>query len=437
MMHNKYFEGKLTVQLINAKSGKVEQEVESTNFAANHTIRYAKWLQKSVLKSGLSGLGVADTVYAPHLPANCIVLTDSTLAENPSTEWPMQGATIGWASKSTYAGTDIWRGTVATAPIEAGSDHVKWVFDWPTHAANGTIGSVGWVYSPSQYLSATTPEFRIGMTRENVHATPNTWYRFAQATSTLSFGNIGNTVIYVLDAVYAQTTTFNIGAQFNSVRGLAWDGGNSFLWVIGDDAGSNRIIAAYDQSGVLQTGPFTLTSRNYILLAYDGSNLWSLTNTSGPNYTMWSIDPTDGSDVVNSSFTVNSTHLICGLAWDVGRSLLWTRQYDINNYIAAGIQAWDTNGNKKAVELSLGSHYTGNDGVYIDSTGSWNNKLANANANTRCDLDFVNDDVVAIPSVTSVHLCKMDGMATRSLLPAPVVKNNTQTLKVIYQINYI
>lgn len=436
---DKPFEGKLTLQLFNAKNGRLEEQVETNNFAANQAIENAKWQQRNVFKAGLSALGVADTDYQPYHPSNCMVLSDSTLAVSPATEWFMQGKTLGWASKATYAGTDIWRGTVNTTPLQATPTSVKWVFDWPTHAGNGLIGSVGWVNSRSQTLSATNPEFRCSLLRESAHVTAGVWYRFARATSTLFFGNTGNTTVYVLDSIFSQTTTFNVGAQFTAVRGLAWDGTNSFLWIIGDN-GADKVIAAYNSSGVLQTGPFTVTNRVYILLAYDGTNLWSLTNVSGNQYTAWSLNPTNGADVTNFNLTVNVNNLICGLAWDVGRSLLWTRQYSGDGYTVTGLQGWNTSGEKKTVEFALGAHpsYTSNQGVYTENNGSYNNNLTIFNdGTTRCDIDFVDDNRIAVPSGTTVHVCKANSMGTRALLGTPVNKANTQTLKLIYEINYV
>lgn len=428
MKSSKNFIGKVTVQTIDVQSGRIVQEAHTENFAANQTNEYGKWLQKSVIKAGLSSLGVSDPVYAPHTAANCIVLTDAVEAENAATEWYMYGATLGWASKATYAGTDIWRGTVNTTQLLADSTSVRWVFDWPTHAANGNIGSVGWVYSHSQTLSATAPEFRSTMTIRSSNASTGAWTRFAKASPSLAFGNTGNTIVYVLDSVYAQTTTFNVNGQFTAIRGLAWDSTNSFLWIIGDN-GADRILAAYNSSGVLQTGPFTLTNRAYSLLVFDGTNLWSSTLVSGSTYTLWSLNPTDGSDLTNFNITLNTNNTLVGLAWDSNRSVFWTRNSS-GSAIVTGIQAWDSTGNKRSIETALGG--VTNQQAFTESNGSFNNNLR---ANQ--DFDIIDESQFAIPTSTTVHTCQADGLGTRARLSSPITKLNTQTLKVIYQINYV
>lgn len=411
------FEGIVTLQLYNAESNKLEQEICTQNFAANQTIRYNDWQQRSAIKTGLSTIGVTDIDYSPHQAANAIVLTDSNLSEAASTEWYMPGKTIGYGLKSTYAGTDIWRGTASTADLLANSTLTKWVFDWPTNAANGNIASVGWVDYISNTLSPTDPMFRTSSTILASYSTPSGWTRFARADANMSFGSTGGSVVSVLNTSFSQTTTFNVNAQFTAIRGLAWDSANSFLWIIGDN-GAARRIAAYNSSGVLQSGPFTITTRSYICLAHDGTNLWSVTQDSGSNHTGWKINTTDGSDMTNFTFTTNPSSVVCGLAWDSTKNMLWMRYSG-----TTGFQAWDTSGNKKNVEISTSS--------YTPSVGNYNTALSQAN-----DIDMVNDHELAVPNSTTLYHIRLDGMGTRALLPSPVTKNNTQTLRLIYQLNY-
>lgn len=417
--HSKLFSGKIKIEVRDAISGRLQQVQECSNFASNQTNEYGKWLQRNALKAGMSALGIPDVDYSPHQAANAMVLTDSTIAEDATNEWYMSGKTIGYGLKATYAGTDIWRATVATLQLSATDSEVKWVFDWPSHAAVGTIGSVGWVDSQQQGLSDTVPTFRSTMTRMQDYSTNGNWARFAYADNTLSFGNTGNTVISVLNGVFAQTTTFNVSAQFSAVRGLAWDRVNEFLWVIGDNGGSVRRIAAYNSAGVLQTGPFTVTNRNYICLAFDGTDLWSITQDSGSNHTAWKLNVIDGSDMTNFGFATNPSAVVCGLAWDRFKNIFWMRYSG-----TTGVQAWDTSGNKKAVEISTS--------VYTPSAGNYYTNLSSA-----YDLDLISQNEIVFPQATNmVYRCRLDGLGTRALLPTPVTKNNTQTLRLIYQINY-
>ena len=83
-------------------------------------------------------------------PFTNIILTDYEGEENAD-EVCVRGSVIAWANKSTqYAGTDPLRGTINNAESEltdrTQSGYLKYVFDFPTHAANGNINSIWWAY---------------------------------------------------------------------------------------------------------------------------------------------------------------------------------------------------------------------------------------------------------------------------------------------------
>ncbi len=444
----KLFSSTITLQLKDATTGRLLEERVGENFAANQVIRQAKWQQRNQYKTGLSSIGSSDTDYQPHSATDAITLTDSTLTPDSVNEWSMPGKLVGYATKATYAGTDVLRGTPNAAQLDAQPTYTKWVFDWPTNAGNGTINSVGWVanFFNSSATDGSGPCFFSGSTIEQNWSTPQTWKYLARANSNLSFGNLGTTVIYVLNSTFQQNTTFNVSSQFSAVRGIAWDSGNSFLWVIGDN-GAARRIAAYNSSGVLQTGPYTTTTRSYNTLTYDGTKLWSTTQVSNENFTAWSISTSDGSDVSNFNFaTYNNTQTspgnylgynnVAGLCWDPATQRLWVKTtytnvtyYNAGNIApgrAGAMYAFDTSGNKVMVDVSL---------------AAWNPSTA-ANvllwgSSEYTDIDIVDSSQFITGRGTTMYRFRLTGLGTRYKLDSPVVKSNTQTLKVIYQINYV
>lgn len=447
MKHNKPITGKITLETRDAKTGSLCQRITTHNFIANQATLYAQWLQRSYYKAGLSTVGSSDTDYPPHPAHNCLVLTDSTLAENAGTEWQIPGNMIGYATKATYAGTDPFRGTPNISQLDAQNIYTKWVFDWPTTAGNGNINSVCW--GESGYVDSGTsgsgPFFSTVCTNAQQWSTTSGWTYFARASSSQAFGNTGNTVISVLDGNYAQTTTFNVNGQFTSVLGIAWDSGNSFLWVIGDNGGTKR-IAAYNAAGALQTGHFNITNRNYIALAYDGTNLWSVTQDSQANHTAWSINVSTGADVTNFTFTTYKNNFstyssyhnkVCGLAWDATYSRLWVRTaystvgtIDNNGQQTRGaLYSFNTNGVKQTPDISLRA--------YTPSTGTYDLFLWSSHSSSIVrDFDMIDANQFAMPHNSIVYRIRVDCMGSRALLPSTVNKTNTQTLKVIYQIDY-
>ncbi len=441
-----FYTANITLQLRDSITDRIIDEVHSKNFAANQVIRQAKWQQRQQYKTGLSGIGSSDTDYTPHSATQAIALTDSSLTPDPANEWTMPGKLIGYATKSAYAGPDPLRGTPNITTLEANENYSKWVFDWPTNAGNGTINSVGWV--STVYVNSATdgtgPCFLSSCTIEQTWSTPQTWRYFARANANLAFGSLANTVVYVLNSTYQQTTTFNVNGQFTAVRGIAWDSGNSFLWVIGDN-GAARVIAAYNSSGVLQTGPHTLTTRSYIALAHDGTKLWSMTQNTNNQHTMWSINTSNGSDISNFNFTTyyntgdrSGYNLAVGLCWDPSTQRLLVRTAHTNSYyygslnfpsgVAAALYAYDTSGNEQLVNVSLVG--------YSAASASYNTYLWNMSTPYH-DFDVIDSSQFAMPQGSNVHRVRLTGLGTRSKLDSPVVKTNTQTLKVIYQINYV
>ena len=440
-----FYEAKVTVQLRDDTSGKLVQEEHGHNFAANQVIRYAKWLQRNQFKSGLTTIGATDSDYTPHSATSALVLTNSNLAEDPTNEWQMPGAMIGYSTKATYAGADIYRGSPNVAQLDARPAYTKWVFDWPTNAANGTTNSVGWVNSLYQDSTTTTgPYFFTQSSIEQTWATTNTWVYFARASATLAFGQIGSgTNISVLDSTYSQSSTFSVSGQFSAIRGIAWDSGNNFLWVIGDNAAARR-IAAYNSTGVLQTGPFTLTTRAYRCLAYDGTSLWSITQNTNANHTAWKLSTANGSDISNFSFNAyarasNPTtyyNSVYGLCWDSTYSRLWMRTFSSDTFTLSTLMSFDTNGNPQTPDVSGYAWYpnTATSLYLAQSVGPTYVR----------DFDVIDGNQFAMPAYNNtafanerVYRVRVDNMGTRSLLSSPVSKTNTQTLKVIYTINYV
>lgn len=447
---SKIFESKITLETYDAKTGALCERAEGTNFVGQATVRYMKWTQRYLYRQNMATLGGTDSdSVAPAGPPNCVFLTDSTLAEDSANEYTFPGQLIGWANKTTYAGADTVRGTPNTSQLDAQTGYTKWVFDWPTNAANGTINSVGFGRTAMfDYVGGSPSRTLVhqGGSVEQVWTTPSQWNYFAQANSNLAFAQTSGTSISVLDGTYSQTTTFNVTSQFSVVSGIAWDRTNSFLWVVGT-SGANKAIAAYNQSGVLQTGPFTLTSRTYSYLAHDGTNLWAAVQTTGTTtVTLYKLNSTSGADMTNFATTLPNTdgaYKISGLAWEPTFQRLWlkavttTNNGTFPNDITRGfLRSFNTSGTTQTPDISLNpTDMTGTGIQVLYSTG------INSGAFTQQDFDIIDAYQFAVPtnwnSVNRIARFRPDGLHTRSLLGSPVTKTNTQTLKLIYQINYV
>jgi len=135
LMKNKY-----TVQLIDALTGKIQEQMEAENMISSHHNLMS--IQDQFFRPPFSN----STGRVPDVKGwNHIILTDWTGPEDTNLSY-MKGDIIGyaWRDKS-HAGLSIWEGTINDAECtKDGHFNVTLVFDWPTHAANGSFQSIFW-----------------------------------------------------------------------------------------------------------------------------------------------------------------------------------------------------------------------------------------------------------------------------------------------------
>lgn len=290
--------GHVTVELFDAKSGKLVDKQEQHNFIANSGKEYLRYLQRANFKNQISTLATgADVDKIPINPFEAIALTDSTKTEDSANEWIMLGKLVGYSTKATYAGADTKRGTPSGSLSETTSTYTKWVFDWPVHSANGTIGSVGWMpaiyknqweYS-NDYNVFCADELNNSSTLISYKASPFAQHArpMAYANSNLMFFANGTTTT----SYDANLATINSFSTINA-SGIAWDSSNSKLWVI-----SGSQIASYSSTGTVIDAPISITTRSYRGLTFDGTNLWTLVGTQAHCIN------TSGADVSNFATT--------------------------------------------------------------------------------------------------------------------------------------
>jgi hypothetical protein len=158
-----------TIELFDALTGKLVERVQSENFISKvmeelqrQAALFAFLTDRITYSSGsyvqyngpLYELSRHDIIFdSPEMvwltsinfPMGWIVLTDYDGPEDPENEVIMRGRVVGYAYRySPYAGSDTKRGSLNTAESFIESQHIHLVFDWPTHAANGTFNSVYW-----------------------------------------------------------------------------------------------------------------------------------------------------------------------------------------------------------------------------------------------------------------------------------------------------
>lgn len=157
------YRGRTTVQLFNAETGELEQEVMSENVINN-------WIAKDSFDANFRGQvnQIKTDLFA--YPFNYLLLSDAAVPESADAK-ELVGRMIAWSSRQTYSNRAINRGTLNTAEswysnrTTAGKTTAHLVFDFPTHAANGTIRTIYWAPSQLQVEEIDTGAFNWGGVR--------------------------------------------------------------------------------------------------------------------------------------------------------------------------------------------------------------------------------------------------------------------------------
>ncbi|MCQ4922181.1 hypothetical protein NE686_03735 [Tissierella carlieri] len=144
---NQGIKGKVLLELFNAETKEKIKEAYTENLIPD---LYFKDTFLGHFVQGIMGAGNTRTC-DNHTWFNYIYLTDSDKPENIN-EQRVIGNIIGYAGRNTtYSGNDPIRGTInrSETKFEVTDNKIKinFVFDFPTHAANGRIESIYWAES--------------------------------------------------------------------------------------------------------------------------------------------------------------------------------------------------------------------------------------------------------------------------------------------------
>ena len=146
-------EGRVRVLLLDARTGKVVQEAEGSNFLSRALTerilrvaqRYAFAHQHPVQFDDCAWTNFTHNADAAGF-FQWMVLTNSAMAESPTTEREVPGLVVGYANRQTHTDADLRRGHINRAESTHSPNRTRWTFDWPTDRGNGTIQSVCWAH---------------------------------------------------------------------------------------------------------------------------------------------------------------------------------------------------------------------------------------------------------------------------------------------------
>lgn len=328
-------------------------------------------------------------------PFTNIILTDYEGEENAD-EVCVRGNVIAWANKSTqYVGTDPLRGTVNNAESEltdrTQTGYLKYVFDFPTHAANGNINSIWWACGGSS-------SYRLLGDAYLWKASGQT-YTDMCCDGTYVYGVNGSGTIYkmVMDSVNAETISFTT----SNLRGIEWDRTNFWL----ADNTTKTIYKCNTSFSVISTVALTV-SENIIGITLYNNKIFVSTNAA--LYRI-ALDGTVEARITAEALGFHSNGIL-GSAKANNKYLMC---YGLNgsNYYYAFL---DTNGNT----------------MYLRD-------VTDESTNRTSYYCFVNNEYYTnsncyIRNSSSREFAYLGGVGAHTKLPSTITKTNTNTMKVTY-----
>lgn len=406
---------KATIQVFDA-NGELVQEGVSHN-VVNNTIKqvaFVDYFFQRPTARGISAMSNSNSWW------EAIYLSDYAGVEDAN-ELFILGEIIGWAGHTqTYSGTDTRKGTYNAGesyPIDhKRQGYTKFVYDWPTHAANGTINSVYWGSA----------------------SVSDTGYRCYVPVFWLPGGN---------DSTLGVVDCSSEGEKFVYVAN------NQYIYTYDLDFTSNNTL--YNISASLGTSP-RLRGIDFDLV----EGLWWIVNDTDKKVYKGSYDST----VFNYVFTASDiSQTIEGLAFIGGKIFIHTRE-GVYRYTTTGILErkitqeeygfgidtnsskgiWNFKGNSAWILIAGydGTDYwmgrCDQDGNLItkqkmnDSKGYFGNHM-----NYFCFVRSTNyeNSRVYIIHYDYWYWAIINSFGSHTKLAASVTKNNTQTMKVTYEFN--
>jgi hypothetical protein len=474
--------------------GKCKQKVESHNYATDLLMSQFKWWSRQYLtrRCGITSptndtanngsyiewmipagnnlpayaAGASPTLdfypYAgttgPLAPPVGVVLTSATHAEDPTNDRYIRGGITAWSYVEGFTGTDTRRGGLNASECIVSPSKAVFVFDWATNSGNGTAQSVYWTYTQ---FSANAINMWYEMYMQNAGGTgystasTPTW-QGSQSTGFTEYANARDQGLYLdPDGVsywtihpnsatadcYLVKRTLGTGALVSTAR--LNGSGVQVTGFTNDGSGSLGSWWTYDTTGNLRKWPTaggTATSTTtYATLGipqpfggsfisctmfFQGGYIWMQSTPSGGPFRMYQI--LASGPTLAASITIPVT----GAGQSVGANGVFAGLYypDATN----GDELWLTVGNALVNRFDLSGNwrgaftpaaviggpagmalYPGGGVMYSYSVGSGPPPAQN---------NYI------------VNNCRQ--FHTRSLLPSPVTKSNTQTMKLTYEFDY-
>ena len=413
----------------------------------NYSLANGKWASSLF---GIGGPGTGDMPYIMN-PFSYLLLTDDSTAEYANEAFA-KGNVIGWSDRySNTTASDAKRGTWNSGESYVRNGQMHMVYDWATNAGNGTFNSIVWNQSlalngfypaPYKRLRLVAPvgyKFnsiaRGGFVRQSngyfyvsvIHTTDNTkrgivGYQIDETNQTatqMDFIPLTVTSGYYINGfAFHESTNSVYTIQFNTTS-------SSFIVKYPITGGSSvNLPNATSNLQINGTGSFVWNQNMFIfgekLLYCDGTNNGTLTLRNLSDFSIISTTNIFGNISLSAGYTIGVTSINGNLVeFSYGGSLftldLSTNTFNFNPYT---IKPFPLN-TVQSSQVSSTSDYLFNmrkesDGQYTLIRNGWDNQIEGTD------------------NVTYLIYHRYGPLGARNLLPAPVTKDATKTMKITY-----
>lgn len=402
---------RVAVELFDARTGKKQDEVRGENYITPMGMAHNRWKVRNDYMMSMPGSANLDT--EPVYPFSEVWLSGSDRAVDVDSNMA-EGEAVAWANKSTYSGADTGRGSPNTTECEADATRAKWVFDWPTHAGNGTIRSAGWrptsdetdfeLVGGAQYLYSLMADYAAGITGGVCLLADGSYVWTARDSTNFRKGSLADC------AANTAVAWGPTGTQVGVVSPAAVCVDDTHMYVTGGVATSvGTVIRKFTiPTGVGAVTASSITVPGYSTLigvAYDGTMLWVLDNTSGK---MVRCDKSTGA--IDREFTPRPGAIGC---------CFWPERGTLLVLLSNGrLCEYDLDGNLIMV-ARYGTSVTNGGQPFIgpDQLIGFTNNFSGSNSTSRFNYGKA-------------------WVGSRVLLPSAITKTSLQTMKLTYTFTY-
>ncbi|WP_094550225.1 hypothetical protein [Petroclostridium xylanilyticum] len=280
--------GHAKIELFNSLTGKKTLEAETEN-VINSVLAKEAFLTTFDSLIGWDSLGSS----ARRSYFQDIVLTNYTGAESADNFY-VAGDIVGWARKQgPYVGADTKRGTINIAESIRDYGQFKFVFDWPTHAGNGTFRTIWWTGQYNSYMP--TIDF-YSLYDYSVSGSIQTSYRACIGPGFAIYIPQNTGVILVRKMSYndmsypdyysssLSSDTLDLSYIDTKIQAIHWDG--MYFWLYGDTNGryykcdeSFAVLCEFDAPPAAYSRStrqnITTFNGKFFSYTYEANNNWS------------------------------------------------------------------------------------------------------------------------------------------------------------------